>query len=130
MESQCGFRKGRGTVDQSWVARQIIERATEHQTPVHLGFVDLTKAYDLVDRSALFAMLRHYRVPQQLIDIIKELRIHRDTVLCESHRWDIRGLQGEDWSKTRLCAVPSPVQLLHGQDLDGDPRDDWRGPAG
>ena len=73
MESQCGFRKGRGTVDQIWVARQIIERATEYQTPVHLGFVDLTKAYDSVDRSALFAMLRHYRVPQQLIDIIKEL---------------------------------------------------------
>ena len=73
MESQCGFKKGRGTVDQIWVARQIIERATEYQTPVHLGFMDLTKAYDLVDRSALFAMLRHYRVPQQLIDIIKEL---------------------------------------------------------
>ena len=73
MESQCGFRKGRGTVDQILVARQIIERATEYQTPVHLGFVDLTKAYESVDRPALFAMLRHYRVPQQLIDIIKEL---------------------------------------------------------
>ena len=35
--------------------------------------MDLTKAYDSVDRSALLAILRHYRVPQQLIDIIKEL---------------------------------------------------------
>ena len=52
-ESQCGFRKGRGTVDQIWVARQIIERATEYRTTVHLGFVDLTKAYDSVDRTAL-----------------------------------------------------------------------------
>ena len=73
IESQCGFRKGWGTVYQIWVACQIIERATEYQTPVHLGFVDLTKAYDSVDRSALLAMLGHYRVPQQLIDIIKEL---------------------------------------------------------
>ena len=32
--------------------------------PVHLGVVDLTKAYDLVDHSTLFAMLKHYRVPQ------------------------------------------------------------------
>ena len=35
MVSQCGFRKGWGTVDQIWIARQIIERATEYQTPVH-----------------------------------------------------------------------------------------------
>ena len=71
-ESPCGFRKGRGTVDHIWVAHQIIERATEYPTTVHLGFVDLTKAYDSVGRSALLAILRHYRVPQQLIDI-KEL---------------------------------------------------------
>ena len=33
--------------------RQIIERETEYQGTVHLGFVDLTKAYDSVDYSAL-----------------------------------------------------------------------------
>ena len=74
-ESQCGFRKGRGTVDQIWFACQIIVRATEYRTSVHLGFVDLTTAYDSVNRTALLAILRHYRVPQQLIDIIKELYI-------------------------------------------------------
>ena len=73
MEAQCGFRKGRGTIDQIWATRQIIERATEYQGTVHLGFVDLTKAYDSVDRSALITILKQYRVPQQLIDIIKEL---------------------------------------------------------
>ena len=35
--------------------------------------MDLTKAYDSVDRSALIAILKQYRVPQQQIDIIKEL---------------------------------------------------------
>ena len=73
MEAQCGFRKGRSTVDQIWATRQIIERATEYQGTVHLGFVDLTKAYDSVDRSALITILKQYQVPQQLIDIIKEL---------------------------------------------------------
>ena len=72
MEAQCGFRKGRGTVDQIWAIRQIIERATEYQGTVHLGFADLTKAYDSVDRSALITILKQYQVPQQLIDI-KEL---------------------------------------------------------
>jgi hypothetical protein len=60
MESQCGFRKGRGTIDQIWVARQLVERTNEYQTPVLLCFVDLTKAYDSVDRSALLAILKHY----------------------------------------------------------------------
>ena len=73
MEAQCGFRKGRGTVDQIWATRQIIERATKYQGTVHLCFVDLTKAYDSVDHSALITILKQYRVPQQLIHIIKEL---------------------------------------------------------
>ena len=39
LESQCGFRKGRGTTDQIWVTRQIIERAVEYETAAHLCFV-------------------------------------------------------------------------------------------
>ena len=35
--------------------------------------MDLTKAYDSVDRSALITILKQYQVPQQLINIIKEL---------------------------------------------------------
>ena len=72
-ELQCDVWKGQSTVDQIWVARQIIERATEYKATVHLGFVDLTKAYDSVDHSALLAILKHYKVPQQLIDIIKKM---------------------------------------------------------
>ena len=49
MEAQCGFREGRGTVDQIWVTRQVVERAAEYHTPVLMCFVDLTKAYDSVD---------------------------------------------------------------------------------
>ena len=35
--------------------------------------MDLTKAYDSVNHSALITILKQYRVPQQLINIIKEL---------------------------------------------------------
>ena len=77
MEAQCGFRQGRSTVNRIWVVRQVIEKATEYRTPVHLSFVDLTKAYDSVDRTALAAVLRSYGVLHQLVDIIQEL--HTDT---------------------------------------------------
>ena len=73
LESQCGFRKGQWTTDQIWVTRQIIERAVEYKTAAHLCFVDLTKAYDSVDRHAFIAILQNYKVPCQLIDIIKEM---------------------------------------------------------
>ena len=69
IDAQCGFQKGRDTVDQIWATCQIIERATECQGTVHLG---PHKAYDSVDCSALITILKQYRVPQQLIDIIKE----------------------------------------------------------
>ena len=50
-------------------------------------------------------------------------------MLCENCGLDIRRHRGEDWSQTRLCAVPSPVQLLYGQDFEGGHGDDWKGPA-
>ena len=77
LETQCGFRKGRGTVDQIWVVRQVVERATEYRTPVFMCFVDLTKAYDSVNRQAMAAILREYGVPRQLVAIIEEL--HSET---------------------------------------------------
>ena len=73
LDSQCGFRRGRGTVDQIWMTRQLVERANEYQTPISLGFVDLTKAYDSVDRSTLIAILRHYGVTHQLASIVTDL---------------------------------------------------------
>ena len=73
MEAQCGFREGRGTVEQIWVTIQVVERAAEYHTPVLMCFVDLTKEYDSVDRSALVAVLKSYGVPHQLVDIIQAL---------------------------------------------------------
>ena len=64
LEAQCGFPKGRGTVDQISVVRQVVERAKEYHTPVCMSFVDLTKAYDSVNRQALIAIVKEYGVPR------------------------------------------------------------------
>ena len=75
LKAQCGFRKGCGTGDQIWVVRQVVERAKEYHTPVCMSFVDLTKAYKSVNRQALIAILKKYRVPQGLTDNIQELHV-------------------------------------------------------
>ena len=60
-------------------------------------------------------------------DIVAELLKSGGEAMID--RRDIRRLRGKDWSKTRLCAVPSLVQLLYGQDLEGGYGEDGRGPA-
>ena len=52
-EEQCGFRRGRGWVDQVFAVREVCEKAIESGTEVVWAFMDLEKAYDRVDRSAL-----------------------------------------------------------------------------
>ena len=45
-ESQCGFRKNRGTIDMFFTARQLQEKCKEQNVDLYMTFVDLTKAFD------------------------------------------------------------------------------------
>ena len=47
-DSQCGFRSGRGRIDMIFCARQLMEKAREHNINLYMLFVDLRKSYDLV----------------------------------------------------------------------------------
>ena len=53
-ESQCGFRRGRSTTDMTFVARQLQEKCREQHQDLYLAFVDLTKAFDTVNRDLLW----------------------------------------------------------------------------
>nr|VZI40714.1 unnamed protein product [Spirometra erinaceieuropaei] len=48
-ESQCGFRRHRGTTDMISAARQLQEKCQEMRTHLYSTFVDLTKAFDTMD---------------------------------------------------------------------------------
>ncbi|KAG1932899.1 hypothetical protein F2P79_020886 [Pimephales promelas] len=47
-EEQCGFRPGRGTLDQLYTLYRVLEGSWEFAQPVHMCFVDLEKAFDCV----------------------------------------------------------------------------------
>ena len=63
-ESQCGFRKEWGCIGQIFTLRALAEKTREFNTTLYLSFVDLRKAYDSVNRKALWMVLRKkYNLP-------------------------------------------------------------------
>jgi hypothetical protein len=72
-ESQNGFRKDISTVDAMFVSRMLASCAREKFVSIYKLFVDLTKAYDKVNRDILWKVLERIGVPLQLLGLIKGL---------------------------------------------------------
>lgn len=71
LESQCGFRAERSTVDMIFSLRQLQEKCREQQMPLYISFIDLTKAFDLVSRDGLFKILHKIGCPPKLQSLIE-----------------------------------------------------------
>ena len=55
---QAGFRKARGIRDQIANFHWIIEKVREYQKSIYFCFIDYSKAFDCVDHSKLWKILR------------------------------------------------------------------------
>ena len=55
---QAGFRKGRGTRDQTANIHQIIKKSREFQKNIYFCFIDSAKAFDCVDHNKLWKILK------------------------------------------------------------------------
>ena len=58
---QAGFRKGRGTTDQTANICWIIEKAREFQKNIYYCFTDYAKAFDCVDHNKLWKILKRWK---------------------------------------------------------------------
>ena len=70
-ESQCGFRKNRGTVDMIFASKQVQERCREQNKDLYILFVDLTKAFDTVSRPGLWNILPRIGIPPKMVKMIQ-----------------------------------------------------------
>ena len=75
-ESQCWFRAERSTIDMIFSLRQLQEKAREKQMPLYVAFIDLTKAFDTVNREALYMALLKIGCPPKLLSLIRSF--HQD----------------------------------------------------
>ena len=55
---QAGFRKGKGTRDQTANILWIVGKAREFQKNIYFCFIDYAKAFDCVDHNQLWKLLK------------------------------------------------------------------------
>ena len=82
---QAGFRKGKGTRDQSANICWIIEEARESQKNIHFCFIDYAKAFDCVDHNKLWKTLQEMGIPDHLTCLLRNLYAGQEATLRTGH---------------------------------------------
>ncbi|VDP31602.1 unnamed protein product, partial [Schistosoma margrebowiei] len=57
--------------DQIATLRIIVEQSIELNSSLYINFIDYEKTFDSVDRRTLWTLLRHYGVPEKIVNIIR-----------------------------------------------------------
>ena len=70
---QAGFRKGRGTRDQMANIHWIMEKAREFQKNIYFCVIDYAKAFDCVDHSQLWKILKEMGISDHLTCLLRNL---------------------------------------------------------
>ena len=63
LDVQAGFRKGRGTRDQTTNILWIIKKARKFHKNIYFCFIDYAKAFDCVDHNKLWKILKEMGIP-------------------------------------------------------------------
>ena len=82
---QAGFRKGRGTRDQIANIRWIMEKAREFQKNTYFCFIDYAKAFDCVDHSKLWKILKEIEIPDHPTCLMRNLYADQEATVRTGH---------------------------------------------
>jgi hypothetical protein len=72
-KGQAGFRPGRGTGDQVFILRHMIDTARARKRPLFCAFIDFSKAYDRVDRGLLWKILEGCGLHGAMLHTVKAM---------------------------------------------------------
>ena len=85
-EVQAGFRKGRGTRDQTANIRWIIKKARELQKNIYSCFIDYVKTFECVDHNKLWKILKEMEIPDHLTCLLRNLYAGQEATVRTRHR--------------------------------------------
>ena len=83
---QAGFRKGRGTRDQTANICWIIEKAREFQKNIDFCFIDYAKAFDCLNHNKLWKILQQMGIPEHLTCLLRNLYAGQEATVRTGHR--------------------------------------------
>ena len=72
-DSQAGFRKGWGTIDNIVIIQSIVDYSLEQGEKVYCAFIDLRKAFDYLNGDCLWFKLLKSGIRGNMYDIIKHM---------------------------------------------------------
>ena len=84
-DGQAGFRKVRGTRDQIANIHWITQTAREFQKNIYSCFIDYTKAFDCVDHSKLWKILKEMGIPDYLTCLLRNLYAGQEATVRTRH---------------------------------------------
>lgn len=100
-ESQGGFRKGRGTIDNIFILNHIIQREERNkEKKVYAIFMDFKAAFDNVNRRRLWEILGEKGIKKELIRRLEKIE---STVMIVRTK-EGKQIRGEERRKTGVCA--------------------------
>jgi sorting nexin-29 len=70
-EYQCSFRPQRGTTNQIFVVRQILEKFYTHDIDLHLLFIAFKNAFDSINQKKLLESLVSFGIPRKIERLVK-----------------------------------------------------------
>ena len=113
LDSQCGFRRGHSCVDMIFVARQLVEKAREHNCLLFMLFINLKKA---VPRAALWQVLKKFGIPPVLLSVVRSFHEGMRASVCVrgefSDSFEVRN--GERQGCTVALVYTSVLSLMTG----------------
>ena len=111
---QTGFRKGRGTRDQTANIRWIIEKAREFQKNIYFCFTDYTKVFDCVDHNKLWKILKEMGIPEHLTSLLRNLYAGQEATVRTRHETTDCFQIGKGVCQGCIC---NPAYLTHMQNI-------------
>ena len=82
---QADFRKGRGTRHQIANMHWIMKKAREFQKNIDFCFIDYAKAFDWVDHSKLWKILKEMGIPDHLTCLLRNLYAGQEARIRTGH---------------------------------------------
>ena len=122
---QAGFRSGQSTMDHVFVLHHIIDYYKNRGKAVYCAFVDYSKAFDLINRSALWCKLLKQGISGKILSVIQNMYqgakscVRSNGNLSESFRCTAGVRQGENLSPVLFAIYLNDFQGFLAERTDG-----------